>query len=521
VNNGVFRVKALPSSFVANEMKFEQDRGKGEAKLFVGPIKEEKKVDDFFEFDKEVRYKFSKSNMLEYLQQMKIEYGYQSLGKYKNVNISSWDEKYNEISLLSAEAFECSLKKYTDISRYYVRANEDIFKNIFRKIALPKITNIIFRKVTEASGIVTITINLEINFDFKAAMKVEIKDRINYGTGIISLYPRNRIFFGAPGTGKSYELNKQKEILLDIDSNNYERVTFHPDYSYANFVGTYKPVPSRDVTGNEVITYEYVPGPFIRTLIKALRNSKTDEITPFLLIIEEINRANVAAVFGDIFQLLDRGDDEISEYPIATSRDMRTYLAKEENLGGSPEEYAEIKIPDNMFIWGTMNSADQGVYPMDTAFKRRWNFVYLGIDDNQDGIANKNVVLGIGDYKRIIEWNKLRKAINDELLKYKVNEDKLLGPYFVSKKNLITNKNGMIDREKFIEVFKSKVIMYLFDDAAKQKSPTLFGGCGEKSKNQYSKICKEFERKGVFIFCTDISNQFVESVSVSEIEGNE
>lgn len=516
MSNETLLVKALPSSFVAREMKLEQDRGAGEAKLFIGPVKKEKEFDEFFEFNTGVVYKFSKSNMLEYLQHMKIEYGYQSISKYKEVSIDSWDEKYKEIELLPDADFECSLEKFADASRYYVRANENIFKGIFRKLALPKITNVVFTKVTDSSGIINITINLEINFEFASTSEMESSDNINYATGITSLYPRNRIFFGAPGTGKSYKLNEQKDILLGIDSKDYERVTFHPDYSYANFVGTYKPVPCVDSTGQESITYEYVPGPFMRTLVKALQNSKMNDIKPFLLVVEEINRANVAAVFGDVFQLLDRGEDEVSEYPIATSKDMRTYLAKEENLGGSPEDYEEIKIPDNMFIWATMNSADQGVYPMDTAFKRRWDFTYLGIDENESGIANRKVILGTGTYERVVEWNKLRKAINSELLKYKVNEDKLLGPYFVSKKILPEDETEMIDQVKFIDIFKNKIIMYLFDDAARQKSPTLFGGCEEKSKNQYSKICKEFEKKGVFIFCEDISNQFTELVNPTE-----
>ena len=138
-------------------------------------------------------------------------------------------------------------------------------------------------------------------------------------------------------------------------------MTFHPDYSYANFVGTYKPVPCKDSDGKDAITYSYVPGPFMRTYVKALQNSRTDAPKPFLLVIEEINRANVAAVFGDVFQLLDRGDDEVSEYPIQASEDIKKYLAGE--LGGNPDDYAEIRIPDNMFIWATMNSADQGRIP--------------------------------------------------------------------------------------------------------------------------------------------------------------
>ena len=334
-----------------------------------------------------------------------------------------------------------------------------------------------------------------------------LMQEIKFNTGYQSEFPRNRILFGAPGTGKSFTLNHEKDDLL-TDGGEYERVTFHPDYSYANFVGTYKPVPCKDSDGKDAITYSYVPGPFMRTYVKALQNSRTDAPKPFLLVIEEINRANVAAVFGDVFQLLDRGDDEVSEYPIQASEDIKKYLAEE--LGGNPDDYAEIRIPDNLFIWATMNSADQGVFPMDTAFKRRWDFTYLGIDDSEAGIVGKKVVLGQGDYRRVVEWNALRKAINNELLTYKVNEDKLMGPYFISKKNL--PEGEMIDPAVFTRIFKNKVIMYLFDDAAKQKRITLFGGCDEKAKNQYSKICREFDTKGVYIFCEGISSQFIDNV---------
>ena len=342
--------------------------------------------------------------------------------------------------------------------------------------------------------------------DVPKVIGAEIVKPIKFNTGINIPYLRNRIYFGAPGTGKSYTLNREKDNLLS-DGGEYERVTFHPDYSYANFVGTYKPVPCKDSDGKDAITYSYVPGPFMRTYVKALQNSRADAPKPFLLVIEEINRANVAAVFGDVFQLLDRGDDEVSEYPIQASEDIKKFLSLPENLGGDPDDYSEIRIPDNMFIWATMNSADQGVFPMDTAFKRRWDFTYLGIDDSEAGIVGKKVVLGQGEYRRVVEWNALRKAINNELLTYKVNEDKLMGPYFISKKNL--PEGEMLDPVAFTHIFKNKVIMYLFDDAAKQKRPSLFAGCKDENKNLYSQICREFDTKGVFIFCTKISDCFL------------
>jgi hypothetical protein len=337
---------------------------------------------------------------------------------------------------------------------------------------------------------------------------------VRFNTGYQSSFPRNRILFGAPGTGKSYTVNKQsRELIGEENELDYERVTFHPDYSYANFVGTYKPIPTKDSYGNDAITYAYVPGPFMRVYVNALKNSRTDKVRPFLLIIEEINRANVAAVFGDIFQLLDRDDNGVSEYPIQASEDIKAYLAKE--LDDDPEKFAKIRIPDNMFIWATMNSADQGVFPMDTAFKRRWDFTYLGIDDSDADIRGKYVVVGSKEQQRI-EWNELRKAINEFLASEKINEDKQLGPYFIARNIVVPSDGGdEIDSKRFCEVFKHKVLMYLFDDAAKQKRGKLFEGSA-KGQNRYSKICEAFDEQGIGIFHGDIQTR----VKVQDLKTN-
>lgn len=324
---------------------------------------------------------------------------------------------------------------------------------------------------------------------------------IVYKTKLSITKSRNRIVFGAPGTGKSFTINNErKQLLGDGNETDYERVTFHPDYTYANFVGTYKPVPCKDSNGNDAITYEYVPGPFMRVYVNALKNALTGNPKPYLLIIEEINRANVAAVFGDVFQLLDRDNDEVSEYPIQASEDIKKFLAKE--LRCSPDKVEKIKIPDNMCIWATMNSADQGVFPMDTAFKRRWDFTYIGIDENDEKIQGKYVVLGSRTSQKV-EWNVLRKAINNYLAKLKINEDKQLGPYFISRKIVLPENGDEIDRDRFCETFKSKVIMYLFEDAAKQKRPSLFEGCFSHA-SRYSEICREFDEHGIGIFNRDI-----------------
>ena len=357
-----------------------------------------------------------------------------------------------------------------------------------------------FDDFNESSGKKSCSNGLLKYIEFVAASSNE-ETVVRFKTDLSVSKPRNRIVFGAPGTGKSFMINKErKELLGEDNETDYERVTFHPDYTYANFVGTYKPIPCKDDNGNDAITYEYVPGPFMRVYVKALKNAISGDAKPYLLIIEEINRANVAAVFGDVFQLLDRDDDEVSEYPIQASEDIKKYLAKE--LKCSLDKVEKIKIPDNMFIWATMNSADQGVFPMDTAFKRRWDFTYIGIDDNDEKIRGKYVVLGSSNSHRV-EWNALRKAINNYLAKQKINEDKQLGPYFISRKIVVPENGGDIDKDKFCETFKSKVIMYLFDDAAKQKRPSLFEGCFNHA-SRYSEICKEFDVHGIGIFNREI-----------------
>lgn len=321
-------------------------------------------------------------------------------------------------------------------------------------------------------------------------------NKLAFNTGFVSELAKNRIIFGAPGTGKSCELEQERKTLF-ANGGDYERVTFHPDYSYANFVGTYKPVMVKNEVGKKEISYNYVPGPFLRVLVKALKSAMGVEAKPYLLIIEEINRANVAAVFGDVFQLLDRDSNGVSEFAIATSEDMRAYLAEELVVDESAVE--SIKIPNNMFIWATMNSADQGVYPMDTAFKRRWDFEYLSIDDKEAEVTSwqfKDV-----RSEAMYSWNKLRKAINDKLIELNVNEDKLLGPFFLK-------ETDFDSYDKFEAVFKSKVLMYLFEDAARQKRKALFSGCGEKDWNIFSRICDKFKSKGVEIFCSEIANKF-------------
>lgn len=320
-----------------------------------------------------------------------------------------------------------------------------------------------------------------------------------YNTKLTTKFERNRIVFGAPGTGKSFGIKTDCENLMKGTEGTYERVTFHPDYTYSQFVGTYKPVMDADGTS---IRYDFVPGPFMRVYVEAIKSGRTDAPQPHLLLIEEINRAKVAAVFGDVFQLLDRDDDGVSEYEIQASEDIRRYLAKE--LGGVPDNYKKIRIPNNMFIWATMNSADQGVFPMDTAFKRRWNFEYLGINESEEEIIGIGKIVLPGETEAV-EWNTVRRAINDRMAsEYRINEDKLMGPFFLAKKVIASDENGMIiDPEKFMEAFKSKVIMYLYEDAVKQRKHDFFNGC---DSSKYSSVCDAFDEKGIAIFGSSVKN---------------
>ena len=285
----------------------------------------------------------------------------------------------------------------------------------------------------------------------------------------------NRIVFGAPGTGKSYRLEEDRNNLF---KHNYERVTFHPNYSYASFVGTYKPKPKLDSTGVEYISYEFVPGPFLRIWIKSMRYPEIQ-----LLIIEEINRANVAAVFGDVFQMLDRKNGD-SEYAITTSEDMRKYLIDVEHF--NEYEVETIRIPSNMYIWATMNSADQGVFPIDTAFKRRWSFEYIGINENESE-NDKDITLSDG---KVIAWNVLRHEINYQLVNVmKLNEDKMVGPFFLSDDDLTNNFNN---------AFKSKLLMYLYMDVINPHRRDEFF---IKDMYTYSKLLETYKNHGGDIFC--------------------
>jgi hypothetical protein len=260
-----------------------------------------------------------------------------------------------------------------------------------------------------------------------------------------------KIYFGAPGTGKSH---KVKEILMGNESRT-ERITFHPDYDYNSFIGGYKPMMNGDN-----IRYEFVPQIFINVYVKAWK----DPLNQYYLVIEEINRGNCAEIFGDIFQILDRSN----EYHISPSTDLAFYLKKELN-GNENNNGEKLILPTNFNIIATMNTADQSLYPMDSAFKRRWDWEYVPInyeeyylDQFGDKVENESFYyeINLSDVE-YFSWIEFIKTVNNII---KTNEnlgpDKCIGNYFIK----VSNKKIELD------VFINKVIFYLSNDVFKDEN---------------------------------------------------
>ncbi len=265
--------------------------------------------------------------------------------------------------------------------------------------------------------------------------------------------PLQRIFYGAPGTGKS---NTIKREVDDKNKVNY-RVTFHPDSDYSTFVGAYK--PSMKPTGvtlasgekEEVITYKFVPQAFTKAY-SAAWNTEDD----VYLIIEEINRGNCAQIFGDLFQLLDRNSDGFSEYPVDADSDLAEHIRKKlekssrTDFPNGVKEGKKLVLPSNLYIWATMNTSDQSLFPIDSAFKRRWDWQYIPIADGNEGWQIE--VNGL-----LYDWWGFIEKINTQIASTTNSEDKKLGYYFCK-----TN-DKLIDAKTFV----GKVIFYLWNDVFK------------------------------------------------------
>lgn len=299
------------------------------------------------------------------------------------------------------------------------------------------------------------------------------KNKVTPHAGSYSDFPLQQIFYGAPGTGKSFRIKR------DTANQSKIRTTFHPDSDYSTFVGCYKPTMSNEGDradqekggGTKQIEYAFVAQAFLKAYVKAWKSyciKESEDAKPQYLIIEEINRGNCAQIFGDLFQLLDRNEDGYSTYPIVADTDIQKYLSKEfeeldvpDSLNMIYDDYdgnvaEDIKngtvlaLPNNFYIWATMNTSDQSLFPIDSAFKRRWDWKYMPIDTKKE---NWNIEVDGNKYS----WTVFLEKVNEQIFEVTKSEDKKLGFYFCRA------NNNVVGAEKFV----SKVIFYLYNDVFK------------------------------------------------------
>ena len=282
-------------------------------------------------------------------------------------------------------------------------------------------------------------------------------------------YSIQQIFYGAPGTGKSHAVKTETEAWEK--RGRVVRTTFHPDSDYSTFVGAYKPttesvqrydIYNKPMTRDgvpvmeQIITYEFVEQAFLQAYIDAWKNR--DE--PEFLIIEEINRGNCAQIFGDLFQLLDRGNDGYSEYAIRADKDLQKHLCKafeDVEIADYPNVKTgkELLLPGNLYIRATMNTSDQSLFPIDSAFKRRWDWKYVPIAKGNDNGTELNWMIEVdGD---LYDWWTFVRTINKHVFDTTNSEDKQLGFFFCKAMDNIISA----------ETFVCKVIFYLWNDVFK------------------------------------------------------
>ena len=348
-----------------------------------------------------------------------------------------------------------------------------------------------------------------------------------------------QIFYGAPGTGKSHRINEETKGESVI------RTTFHPDSDYSTFVGAYKPtmglLPICDERGQpmkigssvlhkEQIIYEFVDQAFLQAYVNAWKYYAQNSFAAKkqFLVIEEINRGNCAQIFGDLFQLLDRNDNGFSDYPINADKDMKKQLTKAFN--GIRIENAEsinqlyhgrdivnevlagdiLLLPDNLYIWATMNTSDQSLFPIDSAFKRRWEWQYMPIGKgyNKDGSEIKWAIEGA---TKKYDWWSFIENINAQIAEATQSEDKKLGFFFCKA------TDNLISTEKFV----GKVIFYLWNDVFKN-----YGFEGPIFKDidgtelSFAKFYKS-DMKGYAIVQKDKVELFLNNLGVEEFkDGN-
>lgn len=346
-----------------------------------------------------------------------------------------------------------------------------------------------------------------------------------------------QIYYGAPGTGKSKTI---KDLTF---GESVIRTTFHPDSDYASFVGTYKPITEevvlRDCNGKKVIdddtkevvkeeriAYKFIPQAFLEAYVEAWK--KLGSSKKQYLIIEEINRGNCAQIFGDLFQLLDRNEYGFSDYPIVADKDMQKYLEKEfagweiTNKDEINQLYGEanmvnlimkgerLVLPSNLYIWATMNTSDQSLFPIDSAFKRRWDWKYVPIREGRDKETNAKLNWYINTGDKQYNWWSFISKVNELIGSLTNSEDKKLGYFFCKA------KDGEIDADLFV----SKVIFYLWNDVFKD-----YGFDDKDFQDEEGKILS-FDRfyedkNGKTNVDITIVEQFLENLGVDEFISDE
>ena len=327
--------------------------------------------------------------------------------------------------------------------------------------------------------------------------------------------PHNLLVHGAPGTGKSHFLNKAATDLAAAGQAIYRRVTFYEDYSYGQFVGEYMPVPQEDCTetvaleyagtpvsgtvSGEHITYRFSPGPLAELLADCYAAKLNKSPMKYILIIEELNRANAASVFGDNFQLLDR-EKGTSIYEITAKSEFAHYLHSavshkltDDTIDLPEDAFSKIKLPDNLYIWTTLNSADQGVFPLDSAFKRRWSCIYRDVAEVDSKAAFRpHICLPVLDSSTnsysasTFDWNTFRDSINTEILKEGFAEDRCIGYWFFSEDEMadiekytkatveIRNGTGTYELSTMQNPLVDKLFAYLLQDVFRNTPASFF-----------------------------------------------
>lgn len=326
---------------------------------------------------------------------------------------------------------------------------------------------------------------------------------------------RQQIFYGAPGTGKSHRIKEQLKAL-NVPKENIFRTTFHPDSDFSTFVGAYKPTMKRqyrydgkvkakyyeddDLAGakkdeviiDKVIQYDFVPQTFIKAYVRAYQTNEN-----VYLIIEEINRGNCAQIFGDLFQLLDRDENGVSEYTIKADADIRAYL--EDVLGCDSEgiKDGELCLPSNLYIYATMNTSDQSLFPIDSAFKRRWDWEY-------EPIKYKNVDWVIDINGNQFSWTSFQKEVNNRIFESTNSEDKMLGDFFVKP------YDGIITEKLLL----NKVLFYLWNDVCKDGDGDIF----KTEDNKDVKFSDLYGENGTAMLLSMMKHLKVELLSESDDE---